>query len=562
MTTANTPSNATPDALANIAAHVDAMAAHYPHKRAVVVPVDRDAYDRVTYAHLTFAQLRQQVDRYAHGLTHIGLQPGMRTILMVRPGLEFFALTFALFKVGAVPVLIDPGIGRPHLVRCLSHVRAAAFIGIPLAHLLRTLYRRAFRDIRIPVTVGTRYAWGGFHLSDIHATTDTSFEPRRPKPGEPAAILFTSGSTGAPKGVIYEHAMFNAQVNYLHTHYGYNADDVDLATFPLFALFDAALGVTAVIPDMDATRPGSADPVKLVEAISDHGCTQMFGSPALLRRLARHGQQTKVKLPSLKRIITAGAPIAPRLLEQLRPMLNPDARIHTPYGATESLPVADIADDEILGETAAKTALGAGTCVGRPLPDMDVRVIEITDESLGTFESARQLPANQIGEIAVSGPVTTLQYFSNPTANAAAKIHDPQTDRTWHRMGDLGYFDDHGRLWFCGRKAHRVRTESDTLYTIPCEAIFNAHPQVARTALVGVGQPGRARPVLCVECDSDAGSIDEDRLASELLDLGAQHEHTRAIRTVLFHPGFPVDVRHNAKIFREKLALWAAEKVK
>ncbi|MFH1747742.1 MAG: fatty acid CoA ligase family protein [Planctomycetota bacterium] len=546
----------------NIAEHLTRMAERYPHKRAVVCPVGRDAYDRVAYTHLTFEQLERETDRYARGLERAGLTRGMRTILMVRPSLEFFALAFALFKIGAVPVLIDPGIGRQNLVKCLASVRAEAFIGIPLAHVLRTLYRSAFRSVRVAVTVGTRYFWGGLHVSDVRAETCEPYVAAPTRPDEQAAILFTSGSTGPPKGVIYEHGMFDAQVRYLQSHYGYSPEEIDLATFPLFALFDAALGMTAVIPDMDATRPGAADPVKLVEAIHNQGCSHMFGSPALLRRLAAHGEATGVQVPSLKRIITAGAPIPPALLASLRKMLADDAAVHTPYGATESLPVTDIADGEILGETAERTAAGGGTCVGRALPGMDVRIIEITDEPIATWVDACELPAGQIGEIAVRGPVVTREYFEQPAANAAAKIQDDAEGRIWHRMGDVGYLDEQGRLWFCGRKAHRVKTPDGLLFTVPCEAIFNQHPRVFRTALVGVGTPGESRPVLCVELEADARTGDREQIKRELLELGAANDLTRDIQTILFHDAFPVDVRHNAKIFREKLAVWAAERVK
>ncbi len=111
-----------------------------------------------------------------------------------------------------------------------------------------------------------------------------------------------------------------------------------------------------------------------------------------------------------------------------------------------------------------------------------------------------------------------------------------------------------GRIWFCGRKAHRVVTPNATYYTISCEGVFNVHSAVYRTALVGVTRNGVTEPVLCVEREKGT-NISDDKLREELLHLGAAHPHTKAIRTILLHSAFPVDIRHNAKIFRDKLEL-------
>jgi acyl-CoA synthetase (AMP-forming)/AMP-acid ligase II len=315
--------------------------------------------------------------------------------------------------------------------------------------------------------------------------------------------------------------------------------------------------MTAVIPDMDATRPGSVDPQKIFQPIDDWGVTNMFGSPALLRRIGG----AERKLSSLRRVISAGAPVPADVIERIAKMLNPGVQVFTPYGATEALPVANIGSGEILGETRMKTAVGAGVCVGRPVDGMAVKVIRITDDAIATWSDELELPAGHIGEIVVQGPVVSAWYDNRPEATALAKI-EASPQGFWHRMGDLGYFDERGRLWFCGRKTHRVLTESETLYTIPCEAVFNVHPQVFRTALVGVGPRGKARPVLCVELKPGLGAIDRDKLQRELLDLSQSQAHVRAIQTFLVHPGFPVDIRHNSKIFREKLAVWAAGRLR
>jgi olefin beta-lactone synthetase len=191
---------------------------------------------------------------------------------------------------------------------------------------------------------------------------------------------------------------------------------------------------------------------------------------------------------------------------------------------------------------------------------MTAAVIPISDGPIPTWDDGLTLPPGHIGEIAVKGPVVTREYFNRPTATELAKMTDHRTGEVWHRMGDLGYRDESGRLWFCGRKAHRVETADGPLYTIPCEAVFNTHPAVFRSALVGVKRGGRTLPVVCVELEP-GGKPDRDRLRGELLAIARAHMHTRGIETFLVHPAFPVDIRHNAKIFREKLAAWADRRV-
>jgi acyl-CoA synthetase (AMP-forming)/AMP-acid ligase II len=378
---------------------------------------------------------------------------------------------------------------------------------------------------------------------------------------ETAAILFTSGSTGVPKGVVYTHGIFATQVEAIRSLYDLQPGEIDLCTFPLFALFAPAFGWSAVVPDMDASRPGQADPVKILNAIHTFGVTNMFGSPALLERVGSWGAAHDVKLPTLQRVISAGAPVRPEVIISFQKLLSASAVIHTPYGATEALPVASITSSEIIGETRHATAVGAGVCVGRPVANLDLRIIRITDQPISRWSQELELPTREIGEIVVRGPQVTQSYYRRPDATTLSKIPATDGGPSWHRMGDVGYLDQHGRLWYCGRKTHRVITETGTLFTECCEAIFNRHPQVRRTALVGVGKPPQ-RPVLCIELRDDCAKVDRSKVLNEVKALGAGSELTRGIDTFLFHPGFPVDVRHNAKIFRERLAEWAAQRLR
>ena len=541
----------------NIAAVLPRMAAERGEQIAMRCPGRRglDGFARYDLT-LSYRQMEDRSNAIASGLRQIGIARGLRTVVMVRPSPEFFLLMFALFKLGAVPVLVDPGIARSALKRCLDEAEPGAFIGIPLAHAARRLLGWS-RSARIQVTVGRRWFWGGPTLAQVEALgAQAPSQMIDTAPDDMAALLFTSGSTGLPKGVVYRHRHFIAQIDMLRTAFGVEAGGVDLPTFPPFALFDPALGLTSIIPDMDPTRPAQADPRKLIDAIERFGVDQLFGSPALVAVLARHG----ARLPGIRRVTSAGAPVPPDVVAKMRALLPDDARLWTPYGATECLPVAVIEGRE-LQSTREDTERGAGTCVGRPVPPNLVRVIGISDDALPEWNDHLELAPGALGEITVIGPSTTDEYFRRPEATALAKIRERLADgseRIVHRMGDLGWFDGQGRLWFCGRKSDRVLTDIGALYTEQVEPVFNVHPDVRRTALVGVGEKGHQRPVLCVELQPAVKKDAHARILAELEKLGQGFVHTGRIESFLVHRKFPVDIRHNAKIGREQLARWAA----
>jgi len=515
---------------------------------------------RVVYASASYADLDRLSDDYARGLIEYGIGRGVRCALMLTPGLDFFAMFFALFKAGSVPVLIDPGIGVKPLKSCLADAQPQAFIGVTKAQAARAVLGWA-PGAKL-VTSGPRLGWGGLGTKQLRklgektsggVLADTA-------PDEMAALLFTSGSTGIPKGVVYRHRHFTAQVELLQAAFDIRPGEVDLPTFPPFALFDPALGMTTVIPYMDPTRPAKADPRLLVQAIDRFGVNNLFGSPALLNVLGRHTEPNKIRLATLRRVISAGAAVPVGTIRRLQKALPEGAEIHTPYGATECLPVASIAGSGIDAGVEKRTSAGEGTCVGLPVEPNRVKIIPVSDKAIRHFSDTMELPPGISGEIVVHGPTTTDAYWQKPEQDRLAKIADADGN-TWHRMGDVGYFDPQGRLWYCGRKSQRVVNGHECLYADQVEAIFNVHPEVARTALVGVGAPGWQTPVLCVEPLHKPDAARRHRIETDLLQIAQRHAVSRPVKRILFHKSFPVDIRHNAKIGREQLAVWAAQQL-
>jgi acyl-CoA synthetase (AMP-forming)/AMP-acid ligase II len=542
-----------PAANANIARHLALMAASQPDVPALKIPNGRTSDNHIVYLTLTFAELDAEVDAWCARLVSRGVKRGDRTLVMVRQGLPLIASVFALFKLGAVPVVIDPGMGRKNFLACVARAKPRVLVGIPMARIVSRFFRQEFSSVSVRVAASSsltarltkpkaKRRVAEFH-SAISAATDL------------AAILFTSGSTGSPKGVCYEHGMFEAQVRIIRGTYDIVPGEIDLPLLPIFALFNPALGMTTIVPELDPEKPAEIDPAKIVQAILQEKVTSSFGSPTLWKKIGDHCIANELALPSMRRVLCAGAPVPAALWEASRTFLS-NGQLYSPYGATEALPVTSVSSDEI----ASLATRGRGACVGFPVSDVDVRVIAISEGRLETVADAQELRKGTIGEIIARGPNVTKAYDDLPPVTHATKIayrdHYGNVG-LWHRMGDCGYLDQDGRLWFCGRKAERVETaDGNILHTEPCEQIFRAHPRAARCALIGIGARGQQVPAIVVEAKLK-NAADGSTLARELHALGREHEHTAGIRTFYFRPHFPVDVRHNAKIHRLTLAKWA-----
>ncbi len=549
------------DGFNNVAAALSRQAELQPNVTAIHYP-ERAPFRRVKYSSCSYLELNELSDCYARGLREYDIEAGTRTALMLTPGLDFFAMFFAMFKAGVVPVLIDPGIGMESLKQCLAEASPKAFIGVTKAQFARKVLGWAKESCDRVITAGPTLGLGGINLKELRKLGNRSSGTMLhvPDPQDMAAILFTSGSTGLPKGVVYRHRHFSAQVEMLKNAFGIQPGEVSLPTFPLFALFDPALGVTTVVPQMDPTRPAKANPELLVRAIDDFKVSNIFGSPALLDTLSRYLVERGKRLESVTRVISAGAAVPIRTIRRMEKALYHDAEIHTPYGATECLPVSSISARQMTGKIQDMSESGEGVCVGWPIEPNHIKIIGISDMAFNNFSETTEMPPGMPGEIVVSGPSCTDSYWKRDAATSMAKICDAN-GTIWHRMGDAGIMDGMGRLWYCGRLSQRIDTGQEVLFADQCEAVFNQHPDLLRSAVVGIGTRGAQIPVLCIEVKGKFSAIDLERIHYDLLQLAQAFALTRSIHTVLFHPGFPVDIRHNSKINRGELAQWATAKM-
>jgi acyl-CoA synthetase (AMP-forming)/AMP-acid ligase II len=357
--------------------------------------------------------------------------------------------------------------------------------------------------------------------------------------------------------------MFDAQIELIRTTYAISPGETDMAMLPLFALFNPALGTTTVTPLLDPSKPLAADPAPLVSALIAEKVTSSFGSPAIWSKVADHCEARGLKLPDLRRLLIAGAPVSGELLAKLR-VIAPHCETHTPYGATECLPVTTITATELLGEARQLALRGQGTCVGRAVSGVEIRVIRETAGPIATLAESRPCAPGEIGEIIATGPSVTREYDGLPEATRLAKISDG--GRIWHRMGDLGALSLEGRLFFFGRRVEKVSTAEGDLPTESLEPAFRQHPQVFRCALIGLGAAPQQTPALVVE--PRAGSFPEtdaarERFVAELREFAKVNPQAAQVKHIVFQRALPVDVRHNAKIHRLQLAKeWTARLVR
>ena len=558
----------------NIFDRFEQNAINHPDKPAFIY------FEKENWKTLTYKDILDKTQRFLRGLEAGPYTPGMFAAVMTPPSADFFPFALALLKFGIIPILLEPAIGIKKIGEILQESKPDIFIGNGLTHALRVVFGWGKDSVKHNLTIHNVKS----QKSNFAQLPITNYQlPITPT--SPAAIIYTSGSTGLPKGAVYTQENLAAQLELLKNTFNITPEEIDLPAFPLYALIDLLLGVTSVIPDITFPIPRKTDPAKVISAIQTFNVTNMFASPVVLEILSSFAENNNSSshpnvLSSLKRIITAGAPATIDLQRRFRHLLADHTSLYGIYGATETLPIAKVESREVFA-LEEKTQNGAGICLGKTIEGVTVRIIPITDEPIPEWQDSLTVKPNIVGEITAQSGATTRGYLNRPESNRISKIlchfeegarpneaisglgheiasgYRPRNDEVEviHRMGDVGYFDEEGRLWYCGRKSHRVITKDDVLFTEQIENIFNAHPQVFRTALVGVD----GEPMLWVELQKGVKTRKE-KIIAELKALAAAHPQSSRIRTFLFIKKFPTDVRHNSKIIREKLTELATRK--
>lgn len=533
--------------------------------------------DGRTARSVTFGEVEADVERVALGLREAGVMPGHRVGLLVEPGVELTVAAYACWRAGAVIVVADAGLGLSGMGRALRGVGTDHVIAIPKAV-------AALPALRIP---GQRFVVGDLPARVRRAlSVSASFDELRERGArlaasgvtcEPvftgdddAAVLFTSGATGPSKGVVYTVDQLRAQIGGFGHIYGLEPGGRLVAAFAPFALYGPALGVAGVTPDMKVTAPATLTAAALADAVIAAEATTVFASPAALRNVVRTGGDvTAAQAEALQRVevlMSAGAPVPVPLLRDLRGLM-PRAVMHTPYGMTECLPVADITLDEIQQVLAEAGGVAQGVCVGRPLEAVSLAVAPLPREHDGT-DGALTTEPGVTGEICIRAAHMKERYDQLWATQHASADHP----RGWHRSGDVGHLDADGRLWVEGRRVHVVHTPRGPVTPVGLEQRVEALPEVASAAVVGVGPRGVQQIVLVVTLESDAmsskgassrgprmpGRATPQVLADAALSIAVREAAGDVpVAAVLVRESMPVDIRHQSKIDRTELAEWA-----
>ncbi len=505
-------------------------------------------------ASVSWAALARRVRELAAGMAAAGVRPGHRIGLLVEPSADLTAAVYAAWRAGAVVVVADKGLGFAGMRRALRSASLDHVIGAPAGLAAARLMglpgtRVSAGELSRPM----RRALGVVHsLDDLAVLGRTAPSPAEPSADQDCAVVFTSGSTGPAKGVVYRHGQVREQLELLRSTYAISAEDRLVAAFAPFALLGPALGIGSAVPDIDVTAPGTLTAAALADAAAAVDASIVFASPAALRNVATTGAGLSTAqvtaLGRIRLLMSAGAPVPASLLEALRSIL-PGAQLHTPYGMTEVLPVTDVSLGEIL-----EAGTGEGVCVGRPLAPVEVALSPLS--ALGVADGPLTTDPDRTGEICVrAGHVKDRYDVLWVTERASSR------DPGWHRTGDVGHIDDHGRLWVEGRLPHVISTPNGVVTPIGVEQRVERLEAVRAAAVVGVGPPGTqvvAVVVVPAESSSHRRGSAGPRLAGPVLSDAVRAAAGTQVAAVLTTAGLPVDIRHASKVDRQEVAVRAA----
>lgn len=502
---------------------------------------------------ITFNALAEEIEMVAAGLDSYGIKPGDRVALLIPPGVDLTVCLYACWRRGAVAVLADAALGPRGITAAIRAAAPDHLIGIPRALMAARALRWPGRKIVAgPVQPGVGLALGAsISLDDLRDAGLEHAIPDPPAADDDAVVVFTSGSTGPSKGVVYTHAQLEAQRDELMSMAGVTSADRLVAAFAPFALFGPALGLPCAVPDMDVTSPQTLTAANAAAAARTIDATLLFASPAALKNVIATASDLATDdhhaFDRVRLVLSAGAPVPTSVLADVR-LLAPNAKAATPYGMTEMLPVANITLAELEALAAEWEGPLPGVCVGHPVKTAAVRIAPL--------DAPDQLSTEPLitGEIVVTGPHLKDRYDRLwATQNAS------ETSGRWHRTGDVGCFDPRGRLWVEGRMVHLIHTAEGPITPVALEQAAESVARVDQAAAVGVGPHGSQVVVIVVVTDQPGRR-------SGVADLNLHDDIREACRSsapdiasVLTVPSLPTDARHNSKIDRTRIAAWAAD---
>ncbi len=503
--------------------------------------------------HVSWRQLDDRVRRLAAGLAGVGVRKGQRVSVLVPPGPTLTAVVYACLRMGAVVVVADAGLG----VRGLSRAVRGAWPDVVIGEAKGLAAARAlgWPGMRISVArlprASARLLGVAHSLSTVLERGTGAALPAEPAADDPAAILFTSGSTGPAKGVAYTHRQLSALRDVLAAHFGIAGDTGLVTGFAPFALLGPALGTRSATPAMDVSAPRTLTAQAVAAAVRASDARMVFLSPAAVLNVVATADALdaadRAALATVRTFLSTGAPVGEPLLTAAAELM-PNAEPHTPYGMTECLLVTDVTLD---GIRAAATAPDQGVCVGAPIGANRVLISALDAD--GRAVGAPSSTPHVLGEVVISAAHLKTGYDRLWLTDRGALTGTPEDGR-WHRTGDVGHLDAEGRLWIEGRLPHILVTAEGPVAPVGPEQRLEVSPSVRRAAVVGVGPHGLRQAVAVVETVPAAA---RPALAPPELAADLRARIALPLVAVLVVPSLPTDIRHNSKIDRTRLSAWA-----
>jgi acyl-CoA synthetase (AMP-forming)/AMP-acid ligase II len=485
---------------------------------------------------LTYAELDKQSQNYANFFLQSGITPEDRALLLIAPGLKFYAVFLGLARAGITVMLVDPGVGTAHVRACLSTLRPTVFIGTPKAQLLR-FYAELRHPMKAFCTSALPFTKRLPTLETFIAGTDRC-DPFPAPAGHPALITFTSGSTGRPKAILRTHGFLLEQGDTLATLMPARPDDVEFCSFPVFVLANLGQGISTILPPVGTQHLDQTDWAGVLQSMHRYHATRLLAAPNFCFQLAQHAH-AGAGFQRLRHIHTGGGPVFPGLLQQLA-ALAPQAELTALYGSTEAEPIALQHFAALDASDIEQTAQGAGLCAGRPVASITLRILRdqtgqsISPMTLPQFND-NSLSVGDAGEIVVTGPLVQKSYI-NRQDNAETKFE--VAGETWHRTGDAGYLDSRGRLWLLGRCNAKIRCDDAFVYPFALEAAATLQSRIHRAALIEVN----GKNILALE--------------GSRLDAFAEAQLKKRfplIDKLIYLSHIPVDKRHHSKVLYAEL---------
>ena len=419
----------------------------------------------------TYGQVGREVGAFAAALADLGIEAGDRIAVNLPNQPEWVATALAAARLGAVLVPLNPGLGHHEFSYQLRHAEASVVVsaesyeGRDFVELFDELVGE-LPDLQYFVAIGSGDYWYDDRVLPYRDLVSRGAQLEAPGPerdaGATAAILYTSGTMGKPKGVCLSHRNLVATAAATGEALGVTPADVVLLAVPLFTVFGASVLAGAIATGASVVLAERFEAAETAALMARERVTVCHGVPTMFHLLVREPGFTRERLPALRTGIIAGSPVAPDLVQTVRRTCN----VEIAYGLTETGPTVSITRPDDPPARRVET-------VGRPLPGVELRIVDLGTGELHGREA--------VGELAVKGPIVMSGYYRMP-----AETRRSFTPEGYFLTGDLAMLEDDGYVRIVGRRKEMIIRGGHNIYPREVEDVVRAHPAVEDVCVVGI----------------------------------------------------------------------------